>query len=194
MQQELQPTVVPGSGVPRGRGLSWAATWIAVVSLVLGVLLIVPYLAPRSAWAIPPFLVVFGAAVTALVLASRARRQGRSAVSAFVLALVAIIVDVALMVFFLSMLLRLASNHVEFQASGPGAISGTIEADDVEAETYSWVEEGSAIMSTQGSRASITVTSTGDATAVVSCKIRWNREDVVSQRGTGSVTCSYDAG
>ena len=186
------PTDGTKAGVRRG---SSVAIGLAVASLVLTILLVpffpVPALLPLIA-----LIAVIG--LVALILAIRARTAGAGGTAllwARILGVVGLVGDVILIGIIAFWALSGPSvTPVELRAQGGPTFTVTF-ADDFETYTETFQSDGFKRYTTEKSTAEITVTSPDDADdESVSCQILWDGKVVVDETGTGTVTCSYDAG
>ncbi|MGO2746702.1 hypothetical protein [Microbacterium sp.] len=172
------------------------AIWLSAVSLVLCILLAVPY----RALPFPSILVIVALAavgITGLVLGIRARRSPSARGGwALICALTSLIIAVILtVVFIVGMISARSLNRVELHGQGPAGMSATF-VNDTENRTVKWPAEGRANYNTKGSWVELTIEVPEDAASqTVSCQITWNDEVVVDETSdNGTVTCRYDAG
>lgn len=179
----------------RRPGVALAALWIGIVALVLGVLLVVPYLV-RGPLVVLPIAVVVLAGV-GVGLAVRARRHAApapAASGAMASAVVALLGGAVLLAVFFTSLASLGVDHVEARGQGPKNITAVFSSDGQSRE-FTWDGDGFAQVATKGPWAEVTVTAPADsADQNVSCQLEWNDELVVEKSGSGSVTCRYDRG
>lgn len=180
------PAAAPG---PRRRTAT-AAIWVSCAALVLCAALVVPYGARGDAL-IAILLPVAALGVVGLVLGIRDRRPRASLASA----LVALVIGLALLVYFVLSIVALLTGpaRVELSGQGPTNMSATISSAEG-TTTYTWPSSSWARLNTDGTWAEVSlVAPDGEAVQDVRCQIRWNDEVVVEATGSGSVTCRYDA-
>lgn len=182
---------VPASGSSR-RAL--IGVWIGAVALLLSAALIALTL-PIAAL-LPVAAAAALLAVVALLLGIRGMRSAmpRAGTAAVILAAVALVIDLVLVVVMaVGVLGANGLNQVEVRATGGSTFTVSF-ADDTQSYDEEWDSSGWKQYTTTGDSAEIAVTAPDDDTdSTVSCQILWNGELVVDLRGTGAVTCRYDA-
>ncbi|TPW77386.1 hypothetical protein [Schumannella soli] len=193
-----QPVPVPAAdGLPPARRTPAAAIVgrvLAIVALVATAALAVPYYATQSLAIVPVFLLALAGAIVGLVLSVRASggTGRRLAAWSLVAALVALVIDIALLVVFLVGIAVPDLARVEMKAQGPLNMSVTYTTSE-SSDTVTSPADGEASARTAGSSAEVEIAApAGSETEKVSCQIFWNGEKVVDETGTGSVTCRYD--
>lgn len=196
--QQIRSGSGTADGDGRTRSLASAAIAAGVVSLILLTAILIPY-HPQNPRLIPVFLLGAAAAIGGIVLGLRARRslsdERRSARIGLGVAIASLVLDLVLLIVFLSGLWSPPLNKVFLEGTGPQSGVTATFSGDTETRTLPWPAVGNAQYTTSKSSTWITITAPNDSEdQTVGCKIFWNDELVVEKTSdSGTVSCEYDA-